>query len=581
MVCWPQRAQPLWGFVYFNTEGLLNDLDEKYLEEYLWLAAKLEEYVIHGVFRDRMTYQITEREGEKIFQLGRFQADIPGLFYKHLKHIEVPDMALDKVILFKDRGHVIPTDTIATLCAEYNKYSVRCVVMDGEICIQRDTVPPKADILAAEFETFKDNFELIVLGKGDVKEPDLQPFVVTTNDGKMEVVAFLQGNPNQIPTIVTKVVKIRKGADNFDEFWKDLDDSGEVIQKLLDPESCVIFFAPFVSDEDANDKDYAGSLEFPRTFAHNYEWGAVYSVPAATGGGEEVQEDTKPTPSDAPKVKGFQSMSPKAVAAAATVPPIAASTTRNLFVFGGGQHPAGVPVVKIAKNEISKLRPELRNRMNDSGALQFKEKEAWAHLAVGFHKDEAHRIYMEYLGFIPTNWKQDSGSKTPPLFPVSFLNKAVNISPSAPATDTAAAALATAKDVDTKYIPPSQKADDGELSDLKSELVTITKAYTKEIEDPDVMFKEDEKFFSAFWEKLEKTIAWPGLPWLGRVKICRHSPDNAARLWGGFQIICNNLRRRVKELEDRVAELELEAEAAAAAAKQTPTQPKKAFGSMK
>lgn len=537
----------------------MNDLTEKYLEEYLWLAAKLEEYVVHGVFRDMMNYRITDKDGEKIFRLGRFQTDIPGLFNRWLRpENEVTDMALNKVILFKNVDQTIPLDVLEEACKTYNKYASRCVVMDGEILVQKDVTTPKAKVLAEECENFKEFYEIIVLGNESLEEDNVQPFPVVMDGNKVKVMGFLQGDVDLIPNVVKKVRNIHQIADSFDEFWKDIGNSAAVIKGLLGEESCLLLFTPLANSENPND---AGILEFPEDFAKEHPWGASYSTREPSTGGEHVEVKETP-PADGAK-KGFQRMTggtaePVRVAAEGT------SAPKAYFIFGSGQHPAGTPVVKVKKNEVSKVKPELRSRVGDSGALKFNDKEAWAYLAPGFHKDEAHRIYEEYLGFIPDNWKQEGKG---PLFPVSFLVKAYNVG----SLQSSASPLVTGKS--QEIAQPSQKIDDASLRDLQEDLTKIAGTTSQ---NPDQMFQEDEKFTTSFLEKLGKDISWPGIAWVGRVLIAKGNPENAARIWGLFQVICNNLRHRVKELEDRVHELEADLEKATAKAP-----PKKAFGSMK
>jgi len=173
---------------------------------------------------------------------------MPGLFFKHLKthHAcdadEVQDMPLNKMFFFKDKNQVVPKEEIEAACKKFDKYSARCIVMDGELMIQREDKPPSVDILFPEMEGFVDYYEIIVLGNESLKKDAIQPFVLLGGE-KPELVCFIQGDISVLPEVQRKVNKMFKGADDFDDFWLDLKGSASSFQDIMKEDSCVMFFA--------------------------------------------------------------------------------------------------------------------------------------------------------------------------------------------------------------------------------------------------------------------------------------------------------------------------------------------------
>ena len=112
------------------------------------------------------------------------------------KQKEPSAMTTKGVIVESKVGHTIPTNELKTLLNRYPNSFGYATIDEGKMMLGKDNDPEEVtfDKIDNYNQILKDHYVLYYFGRGEVKQEDLQPFVVCSDQGLPKIVCFVEGN---------------------------------------------------------------------------------------------------------------------------------------------------------------------------------------------------------------------------------------------------------------------------------------------------------------------------------------------------------------------------------------------------
>lgn len=495
-------------------------MDDLVLGHQLFLYAKLEEYVVRGALNDIAHNVITQKEGEQVLRLGRFQTDVPGLFNKYLK--PEGDEMLPQVILFKNKDKVIPVDDLKPHCDEFTKTFSLTATKDGKMLVRRDTGQIVPATLNAQMEKFKASTMIVSLSNEDVGEDKIQPFHLLGDEKSPSLVVFIQGDVSCLDKIRKKIAKEMKTAESAEVLWRNIsvedgneDCIGDEIETLVPDSTCLIFV--YSGGQAATFQK--GNIEV------EHDWGWSYGQDKPSDGGETVDDksadDSAKEDADNPFGDLSAPVTADTLATAATAIPPADSTKKRVL-------PSGKPIARLRKGEIQGYAKKAL--VNGNGVFGFKDAfEPFVHCpelnADGskISKEDNHIWHMKHIGIIPENWEHK------PLFPASALITEVKIDLKKVKDATSAAAL-------NRPTAKSMVLDEAKVREFQATTLPKLVGNNQElIANPDAIL-EHEKNVKPIHVAMGHDNIFPTLyPYLARLHVTTDDPEIAAHFWGDWQ----------------------------------------------
>jgi hypothetical protein len=494
----------------------------------LFLMGRLESYIDVGVLRDIHSGLLTHTEGTEVFKLARLQTDIPGLFNRYLLEGEYDVDYKDQIVIWKKPDELVPLEVLQLACKEFNKtFGVAIAWDDNTLGVQRKQEAPNADKIFKIQEGLKSNAVVFFMSKLDTSVDYIQPIVMIGDEDDPQIVAFLQANsPREFfVSLQKRLSKEFKCVDNdLNKLWESAstgDISGD-IQGMLDGPSGLLLFQ----------KDGRLTIMEDECLETSHDWGNVYSMPAASGGGDAV-----PIPADAPKVEPAKP-NKKDLDFTGT-PDVKPDKDKpaNDNKSSGYEKPAGVNYAKIRKSDLQSFHKKTRigpdNRLTPE-----REGEVCIQAPEGMDKQQLHLWFMDHVGAVPEDWKDR------PLIPASCLKKmpeGFNIDLKTLKDTTSAAAISVTK--------AGPKLSKDQVNSLQQDFFPkVMSGNSAAMQNPAEFMKMMEGTPSAAEQLGMKDMTGLTLPWLAWLTLCTQYPEQAAVIAISWQRDALQYRQRCDEM---------------------------------
>ncbi len=417
-------------------------MNEISAELFLYLYAKIEEYIVRGILQDLELQQINMKEYTELFKIARLQTGVPGLFNRYLSPTDTGDEDdMGKMCMLIEAGSNIPKEVLEAGFEKYKSTLGLAIAKNGKLIVQRKQSERDVE---KTFSALEKNIEypFCIQVENIKKVIDEQPFVIYGSDDEPIIVAFLGGadfssfeRPKEIHSgeyqfamnilspFISKIMTADDG--DIDALMSDLvpdehGEGGDMSPKLKSKLPTGAYLVLMTNKGHLAPWDN-GENEHP------FEWGSIYgnlSEPASNG--QKSDNDNK----DVPK------------------------TEKELAAF------------------LTEKFPKHSLAVFEDGPVRLSGKDGklillWEHAPDDKNKPKVQQWYKDRCdGRLPKNWGIQ------PLIPAARQD-AVKIGDLKDSTSTAALAV---KDTSTKkvgVVEPSMVLDDSSKKDIKSFAVKI------------------------------------------------------------------------------------------------------------